>query len=818
MIKQASTRATRWARMVVVILLALCFVLVRVPGALAQDSDPPQGEAQEENGLAVAVTRIESDAFPHTVAYVTVTGKDGLPLEGLQANNFELVEDGVEIPFTSIVTLKDDSTQGFRMVLAVDVSTYIPENLAQVREAIKSFIDTLGPQDELAIIAFHDEVRVVQDFSANKEDLIAAVDTLSPEGDFTALNAVLIESAKMAGGVESGRGVAVVLTDSPDNVRDIPVNDAIDQILETGAPVYTVCYGPEVQSPTLPQVAHLMRGQAFALSNPPQVQDALQAIKELLRQGYGVVFQSGLLADDAEHALAVKVSHQEQTGQAQGHFLAVSGEVLVSLSGIVDGQQVVQGDIVTLTTRVEDAPAPPVSVEYWLDDHPLPDAADASAYRFKWNSTSVPPGSHELRIEVKDRAGNGGRDQVNFDVVLPVEVTGIQVPEEIELGGMLVITAQVEPPDRAISVEFLLDSEHLGYADLLNYPYKISVSSSEYVTATSEHTITVHVVDALGRQIKKVSPSIKFVAPPKSKLWLKILSAVSVAMLGFAIAIIAFVFLIGAERKQRCITYPLKIVNQGNMDSRYRLRLDGLVDGFKCEFAHNGTALEQPQEGFFVPGDAPTQVSSNVKEQSSSVDASSVAQTMSKGKRRMHAMATWINSVASFLPFARTPLSRASGTLRRGEQQVSQVERSSRRAQAAKKLASPGELQPATSTSSPQTVAQSSATPVQTVAPTWRQTPSVKPGETLTVDLQIQPPDGMTRANSEQSNSDKTQAEWMHSFEVYSGSVERQEDARSAKMDIRFVRLPWYSRYYPFIVFALILGVSVVLSIMMLRG
>src|SRR5260221_8033969 len=168
-----NTFRARWVARLVAGWLCLAVAMPLAATALPQTTGP-----------TVAVTGVDSKAFPTVTANLTVTGNNGLPLVGLTASNFTVTEDGKPVAPASLA-LDSDISQQLNLVLAVDVS--VPgSGLAQVQSAADDFIATLSPTDQVAIISFYDQVDMVQTFTSDKSSLKAAIDNLTAAGNGTA--------------------------------------------------------------------------------------------------------------------------------------------------------------------------------------------------------------------------------------------------------------------------------------------------------------------------------------------------------------------------------------------------------------------------------------------------------------------------------------------------------------------------------------------------------------------------------------------------------------------------------------------------------
>jgi VWFA-related protein len=456
------------------------------------------GALAQGEGVTVTLTRVESEAFPWVTAYVTVMDRNGLPVIGLTETDFQVFENGAPIP-TASVAVESDTSEALRLVLALDLST--PEtSLKQVREAAQSFLDMLlGPQDKAAILAFDRQVEMIQGFTNDKTALKAALDALTDQHNYTALNEAVFEAADMVSQFPSGRKVVVVLTDIENNIGTLSADEAIGKAQEVGVPVHVIGFGSKIKQPeALHEIARLTGGQSYVLSSSDEVPDRLQTLGVLLRQGYKLAFQSTLGADGTEYDLSIRLIYQGEKAEAASHFVATPGEVTVIPS--IDAAPVLAhataertvGGIVNLTAQAT-APASIVSVEYLLDGQSLVKVADPP-YSFDWNSADIAPGAHVLTVKAVDSAGNQGQAELPLTVVLPVAVKVSPLPDIVALGETLTIEAQVESPGDLTSIEFLLDGQPMAQTAQSRYTFDWRSVAVE----PGAHTLTVRATDAAG--------------------------------------------------------------------------------------------------------------------------------------------------------------------------------------------------------------------------------------------------------------------------------------------------------------------------------
>ena len=593
----------------------------------------------QAGGLFVTVPRIDSRAFPQVTAYVTVADQNGLPVEGLTAADFSLREDGTPVPPADI-TVEPATISGLYLVLGIDLSTP-DENMALVKTAAKAFVDTLRPDDKLALVAFYDEVTLVSDFTNNTETLKAAIDSLSYKGNYTAVNEVIFESAEMISKFPVGRKAIILLPDIKNNIDTLPVDNAINKVREVRVPLFIVSFRNKAQPGDFKGISTAIGGaSSIVFPSAHQVQGRLLEIGEQLRQGYRVTFRSNLPADNAEHMLKVDAAYQDLAGQAEGPFIAVPNEVIVTLPGLTDGQTV--SGVINLTAQVT-APAPVESVEYVLENQSL-QTVTTPPFSFDWDSTAVVTGPHTLLAEAVDNAGNRGRAEVDLNVVSPLVVTITAADTEIELGDEVSVQARIEAIAEVSRVDLLLDGELLNRNNTL--PTALSFSSADYMTGT--HVVTVRAEDSRGYTAED-SVSLQFLPPPPSppsKLWwwLRLLAALLLMAILLAILILLLLWLL--RRKPKPQTYALEIANRGNAPGQFKLRAEDRTGALQFVFAWRGRPLQTEQVAPVAAGPAVTVAATPV---------SRPATRQAKPASR--------NAAKASLPHPAQPLEQASNTL-----------------------------------------------------------------------------------------------------------------------------------------------------------
>lgn len=142
---------------------------------------------------------------------VSVLDKQGAPVIGLHFEDFR-IEDGGK---PQAVTLFSGERRALRIALALDVSGSMDDKIRQVEAALRHFIAVLEPADEIMVITFNDHVRVVQDFTADREQLDRVLDMLEPQGSTALFDAAHEAIERVAEGPAESKAV-VLVTDGVD--------------------------------------------------------------------------------------------------------------------------------------------------------------------------------------------------------------------------------------------------------------------------------------------------------------------------------------------------------------------------------------------------------------------------------------------------------------------------------------------------------------------------------------------------------------------------------------------------------------------------
>ena len=164
----------------------------------------------------------------------SVTDKHGRAIGGLTERDFQLFENGQPRPIQEV----KQSNAPFNLVLLLDVSGSVEERLDFIRKAALSFLNTVSPQDRIAIISFRDDVQIISDFTTDRQHLARSVKKIQAGGATALYDALAYALVNTLKPLRGERTAVVVLSDGDDNRSFLPFTDVLEATIESGALVY----------------------------------------------------------------------------------------------------------------------------------------------------------------------------------------------------------------------------------------------------------------------------------------------------------------------------------------------------------------------------------------------------------------------------------------------------------------------------------------------------------------------------------------------------------------------------------------------------
>jgi len=166
---------------------------------------------------------------------VTVRNSSGLLVGNLTRKDFRVFEDGVEQPLSDLSLRKVPVD----VVLIVDASSSVADNLDDFRHAAEGFAMHLAADDRVSLMQFDDRVVLLQDWTSSLAQLRRALRRIAP-GMFTRFHDAMLLASKEQAPRGNARHAIIVLTDGIDSGRGSTFDAALRAALESQTSVYVI--------------------------------------------------------------------------------------------------------------------------------------------------------------------------------------------------------------------------------------------------------------------------------------------------------------------------------------------------------------------------------------------------------------------------------------------------------------------------------------------------------------------------------------------------------------------------------------------------
>jgi len=249
---------------------------------------------------AAAVTVSAQQTFRTEVDLVhfslVVTDKQGAPITGLTAGDFEVVEEGKPQAIKFFAAGDPDTAPPLHIGFLLDTSGSMEEDIKDVRTAAVKFLNTMDTAVDITLVDFDTEVRVARYAAADYPRLIERIRGRKPDG-YTALYDALGVYLNGADS-QSGQKVMVMYTDGGDTRSALSQKDVIDLLRASDVTVYVVGYlqhqgsAATAQRQQLDRFAQMTGGQAFFPVSVKEIDKMYDKIQREIAARYSIGYMS----------------------------------------------------------------------------------------------------------------------------------------------------------------------------------------------------------------------------------------------------------------------------------------------------------------------------------------------------------------------------------------------------------------------------------------------------------------------------------------------------------------------------------------------
>ena len=250
---------------------------------------------------------------------VTVVDRKGEYLTDLNAEDFEIVEDGQKQTLKYFARGTDlESGPEMHVGLLFDTSGSMTEDIKLSRSAAVKFLNTLSEAKDMTLVDFDTEVRVAKYGQRDFPRMVERIRGRTPDGNTALYDAmgVYLDGASE----DDGRKILVVYTDGGDTQSTISFGDVMTLLRASDATVYPVGFlehsrGHIEERAHLMQIAEATGGQAFFPTTMKDIEAAYDKVVAQIRAQYSLAYTStNTKQDGAWRKVEIKVSRNDLKG------------------------------------------------------------------------------------------------------------------------------------------------------------------------------------------------------------------------------------------------------------------------------------------------------------------------------------------------------------------------------------------------------------------------------------------------------------------------------------------------------------------------
>jgi Ca-activated chloride channel family protein len=235
-----------------------------------------------------------------------VTDRQGQPVAGLTAADFQVAEDGVVQQITAFAAGE------FPLAVAIGVDRSFSmggagNRLAAAKSAARMFIGALRPADQAMVVAIGSETEVAAPLSSDRVVALAAIDRLDAWGTTPLYDATLVALDAIQS--SKGRRALLLLSDGTDRYSDTSASVLVEQARRRDVLVYPIALG-SARPPVFAELAAATGGRSFFVRERHELESVVTTIARELRLQYllGYVPSRGPSAEPSWHQIDATVN------------------------------------------------------------------------------------------------------------------------------------------------------------------------------------------------------------------------------------------------------------------------------------------------------------------------------------------------------------------------------------------------------------------------------------------------------------------------------------------------------------------------------
>ena len=404
------------------VLLALLAMLLPLSPTVAQEDDMSAGEPAH-----IEIHGINPLELPNLYVTVSVTDSFGRTVRDLRLEDFALFGEIAELGRLINVENITNDDLSYAVVLALDTSSSMQGTpIRALKEAANTFVDVIGENAPVALLAFDSTTQIIQEFTTDKDTLRASINALTAGGR-TALYQAGYDAVELAARAPTPRRAVIILSDGHEfgGVSTAGREDARTAATNRGVPVYTIGLGyDEFDRDYLQELSAAGYGIFSESPTPDELKELYRGFASLFRSQYILTIEADLPLDGSRYSLGVAL--KTETGRIDSTQAIVRSPIPVPyITTLLEppSAPIEEPTIFSFNVAADDELQ---DVSIALDGEQITAEVVDEEYSAAVDPVELAPGPHKMTIAARDVDGDSAGLTVPFDVAaLPPEITVI---------------------------------------------------------------------------------------------------------------------------------------------------------------------------------------------------------------------------------------------------------------------------------------------------------------------------------------------------------------------------------------------------------
>ncbi len=182
--------------------------------------------------------------LPDITVYLHIRNENGETVRNLENITTNAFIGSKTVPVRGIKPF-DPAEEGVSYIFLVDISKSLSmSQFSAMKDALSAWVKAMTARDFAAVMTFGSTVRLLQDFTAEKEKLKSTIDTLMRTDKETQLHLGLVRAMEMGRRRDAklpGRRVIIILSDGQDDFAGgMTKTEVLNRIKENPVPIYAI--------------------------------------------------------------------------------------------------------------------------------------------------------------------------------------------------------------------------------------------------------------------------------------------------------------------------------------------------------------------------------------------------------------------------------------------------------------------------------------------------------------------------------------------------------------------------------------------------